>query len=58
MRYWAALGVLMREKAGLDAVRDVVIGALKDRSPYVRIVAAETLGGFGAEADLKEALRP
>jgi arylsulfatase A-like enzyme len=57
VRYWAALGFLMREKAGVEAAHDDLTQALnKDGSPYVRIVAAEALGRYGNEADLKEAL--
>jgi uncharacterized sulfatase len=56
VRYWAALGMLMREKAGVDSAREELLAALKDTSPYVRVVAAEALGRFGSEADLKLAL--
>jgi len=56
VRYWAALGMLMREKAGVESARAELLEALKDTSPYVRVVAAEALGRFGSEADLKLAL--
>jgi uncharacterized sulfatase len=48
VRYWGALGVLMRGAAGVSAVRPELQAALKDESPWVRIVAAEALGRFGA----------
>src|SRR5262249_29552986 len=49
VRYWAALGVLMRGKKGVEAAGDDVRAALKDRSPYVRVVAAEALARYGGE---------
>jgi uncharacterized sulfatase len=56
VRYWAALGILMRGKKGVEAAHDDLQAALKDRSPYVRVVAAEALGRYGSEADLKQGL--
>jgi uncharacterized sulfatase len=56
VRYWAALGVLMRGKAGTTAAHGELLAGLKDSSPYVRIVAAEALGRYGGENDLKPAL--
>lgn len=56
VRYWAALGFLMR---GADAVRPDagrLRQALADASPHVRVVAAQALGTYGAEADLAPAL--
>ncbi|MBI2947427.1 MAG: sulfatase-like hydrolase/transferase [Verrucomicrobia bacterium] len=55
-RYWAALGALMREKAGAESAREELLAALKDSSPYVRVVAAEALGRFGGATDVKLAL--
>jgi arylsulfatase A-like enzyme len=52
MRYWGAMGLLMRGTAGLDTARAELTAALQDTSPYVRIAAAETLGRFGREADV------
>jgi uncharacterized sulfatase len=56
VRYWAALGILMRGKQDVEAARDELQAALKDRSPYVRVVAAEALGQYGGESDLKQGL--
>lgn len=56
VRYWAALGLLMREQSGVAPNRVELIAALEDSSPYVRIVAAEALGRYGHETDLKTAL--
>jgi uncharacterized sulfatase len=56
VRYWGALGLLMREEAGVSAARKELLAALKDDSPYVRIAAAEALGRFGGAPDLKPAL--
>jgi len=52
VRYWAALGLLMRGQAGVSAGRDNLRSELADPSPYVRIVAAEALARFGDASDL------
>jgi HEAT repeat protein len=56
VRYWAALGILMRGKEAVEAARDELLSALKDESPHVRIAAAEALARFGSDADLMPAL--
>jgi uncharacterized sulfatase len=56
VRYWAGLGILMRGKSGVEVARDELQAALKDHSPYVRVVAAEALGQHGGEADRKQGL--
>jgi uncharacterized sulfatase len=56
VRYWGALGVLMRGAEGVSEARRELQAALKDESPYVRIVAAEALGRFGTPVDAEEAL--
>lgn len=56
VRYWGALGLQMRGGATVAAARADLQKALQDDSPYVRITAAESLGQFGTEADLKAAL--
>jgi uncharacterized sulfatase len=56
VRYWAALGMLMRGKEAVAVAHDDLIAALQDRSSYVRIAAVEALGQYGNEADLKRAL--
>jgi uncharacterized sulfatase len=56
VRYWAVLGILMRgEKACRASMRELR-AALDDRSPHVRIVAAEALGRYGTDEDLKRVL--
>lgn len=56
VRYWAALGILMRGKTGVTAAHGELLAALADRSLYVRIVAAEVLGRYGETADLDRSL--
>lgn len=56
VRYWAALGILMRGKQGVDGARAELMRALADRSPYVQIVAAEALARYGNEQDLQKVL--
>jgi len=57
VRYWAALGLLMRGKETVLATRTELLTALDDPSPYVRIVAAEALGRFGPRDDLPRVLK-
>ncbi|MFZ5830003.1 MAG: sulfatase-like hydrolase/transferase [Planctomycetota bacterium] len=57
VRYWGALGLLMR---GADAVaqgRDSLVAALEDRAPTVRIAAASALTQCGAAEDFEPALK-
>ena len=56
VRYWAVLGVLMRRQSAVDAAHAELRGTMKDSSVDVRITAAQALGQFGPEADLKEVL--
>jgi len=56
VRYWAALGLLMRKQAAVGPSRTDLQRALHDRSPYVRIVAAQALAQYGSKADLQPAL--
>ncbi|MCF7764719.1 MAG: sulfatase-like hydrolase/transferase [Verrucomicrobia bacterium] len=56
VRYWAALGLLMRGNPGVNASRSELTAALDDSSPYVRITAAEALGRYGNPTDLPKAL--
>jgi uncharacterized sulfatase len=56
VRYWATVGLLAQEKAGVEAARDDLFAALNDDSPIVRITAAEALGRFGSESDADKAL--
>lgn len=58
VRYWGAIGLLARGKSAVEAHRDVILSAMtKDESVYVRIVAAESVGRYGAAADLPSALK-
>jgi arylsulfatase A-like enzyme len=50
VRYWAALGLLMRGRAGIESGRAELTAALDDPSPYVRVAAAEALACFGENA--------
>ncbi len=56
VRYWAALGVLMRGKDAAATARADLLKALTDPSPFVRIPAAQALGLHGDKADLERAL--
>jgi len=56
VRYWAALGILMRGESAVGSARKELEAALKDSSVDVRITAAQALGQFGTEADTKEIL--
>jgi uncharacterized sulfatase len=57
VRYWAALGLLMRGTEAVSAAHGTLVSSLADPSPYVRIACAEALGRFGEEADRNLALR-
>jgi len=56
VRWWGALGYLMRGTAGVEAGKGPLRAGLKDESPYVRLVAAQSLAQFGDATDLKPAL--
>ncbi|QDU63505.1 Arylsulfatase [Planctomycetes bacterium Pan216] len=56
VRYWGALGLLMRGSAGVEKGHEQLEASLKDKSPYVRIVAADALGQYGDKADVKQAM--
>lgn len=56
VRYWAAMGFLMLKEPGVNAARPELREALKDRSPSVRCIAAEALGCYGNDEDVKLAL--
>jgi uncharacterized sulfatase len=55
VRYWAALGLLMRGPDAVAVARDALREALKDTSPSVGIAAAEALAQYSPE-DLDAAL--
>ena len=56
VRYWAAVGMLIRGEAAVRLTHDDLFIMLDDDSPSVRIVAAEALGLYGSDADLQAAL--
>ena len=56
VRYWAAMGLLMRGNDGVAAAKSDLYNALKDVSPYVRVIAAEALGRYGNDQDAEKAL--
>lgn len=56
VRYWAALGHLMRGRAAVAGSDAALRAALHDASPYVRIAAAQALTQFGDEDALAPAL--
>ncbi len=56
VRYWAAQGFLMRGEKGIEVAREALLQALQDRSPNVRIMAAQALGQYGDIEDTSRAL--
>ena len=57
VRYWAALGFLMRGQKAVEGVKTELNKALTDPAPSVKIVAAEILGKFGSEAEIKQSVQ-
>jgi len=57
VRYWAAMGLLMRGEETVGREKRVLLNALDDSSPYVRIVAAEALGRYCKEDEVDKALK-
>jgi len=57
VRYWGAMGILMRERPGVQAAREALVKAMKeDSSGSVRAIAAQALGQYGTDADAAETL--
>jgi uncharacterized sulfatase len=56
VRYWAALGHLMRGQTAVVASESALTAALRDSAPPVRIVAAQALAQFGGDASRTAAL--
>lgn len=56
VRYWGAMGALMREKKGVAALHDELTAALQDDSPAVQVIAAQALGQYGSKEDVEAAL--
>ena len=57
VRYWAAMGYLIRGKNGVRKGRESLVAALEDKSPSVRIIAAEALGRYGRNIEAKRAAK-
>jgi arylsulfatase A-like enzyme len=55
VRYWAALGYLMRGRDAVASDSEALTRALGDSSPYVRVVAAQALVEYGDEGHRAEA---
>lgn len=53
VRYWGAMGFLVRGQEAKPSEEPALVAALDDESPFVRIVAAETVAG-GADRDLQK----
>lgn len=56
IRYWGALGILMRGEPAVSKSHQELVEACSDFSPYVRITAAQALGQFGRPEDLSPSL--
>lgn len=56
VRYWAAMGLLIRGADAVKAAQKELLAALKDPSPDVRVIAAEALALHGDAADAKAAV--
>jgi uncharacterized sulfatase len=56
VRYWGAMGFLIRGKQAVETNRETLHNLLGDDSEVVRIAAAEALGRYGTDRDAKEAL--
>lgn len=56
VRYWGALGLLMRGERAVSANLAALQPALQDESPAVRIVAAQALAEYGPAAVAEQAV--
>ena len=56
VRYWAALGALIRGQEGVRSLAGPLREALSDEAPAVRVAAGEALGRHGSDADATRAL--
>jgi arylsulfatase A-like enzyme len=56
VRYWSAMGMLMRGPAGISAAHDELVKASKDSSTYVQVAANWALAKHGSDADRAMAL--
>ena len=51
VRYWSAMGLLMRGSDAVTAAHDELVKATKDSSTYVQVVAHWTLAKYGSDAE-------
>ncbi len=56
VRYWGAMGLLMRGQQAVSQGSDALRRVLADDAPAVRIAAAEALGRYGTNTDARKAL--
>ena len=56
VRYWAAMGLLMRGEGAVKQARNVLHKSLNDSSKSVRCIAAEALGEYGNQQDIQDAV--
>jgi arylsulfatase A-like enzyme len=56
VRYWAAMGLLIRGKPAIRVAHDQLHAMLHDPSPSVKTVVADALAQFGGSDDLESAL--
>jgi uncharacterized sulfatase len=56
VRYWGAVGLLIRREPAVRLAHDQLRVLLGDQAPAVRIAAAEALGRYGSESDLDAVL--
>jgi uncharacterized sulfatase len=57
VRYWAAMGLLMRGEDAVKQAHSALQKSLKDSSKSVRCIAAEALGKYGDAQESKEAVK-
>ena len=56
VRYWSAVGILLRGAAAVKDARKELLESLGDTSPAVQVVAAEAFVRYGDEAEVRKAL--
>jgi uncharacterized sulfatase len=56
VRYWGAMGILMRGADAVNAARPTLRKALADSSPSVRVVAAHALAQYANDEDVTKSL--
>ncbi len=56
VRYWSAMGLLMRGSDAVTAAHDELVKATKDSSTYVQVVAHWTLAKYGSDTERSASL--